>query len=518
MASGVGGGGGAIEFQAVILAGGHGNRMFPLPERTPKCLLPVGNRPLISYQLAMLERAGLRDCIVITTQHCSQQVNTYLAEKYEGKLNCSMHVVDDYTGTADALRSVADKIVTDFIVVSSDVLSNIELLYMADTHRMHDSVATVLLANSTLTTAVPAKKGKGGKNKKAAAAKLDAKKQSLPECNFIGLEQDTNRVVLYKSKADIEDTFCVGKWLLGTFPRMTLHSRLEDAHVYIFAHWVATVIKEDKTLSSIQNDLIPHLVEAQFKESRLKVDGDQPKPSKMAMLMKTQSMVDMNKGAGTDGEITHRDDKKGFIVRKKFVQAGALQMSSVPPSTSDPINCMALVLEDGVESGDGKGGSFCMRVNTVPAYKRANREVASLKDSEGKAFVTTGYRVSGAPSTGGSSSSSSRPQKLSFTIGKDCVVGEGVQIGKKTNIKKSVVGKYCKIGEKCRITNCVLMDHVTVEGMVTLSDTVVCSNANIQQMSSLDNCEVGCNFTIESKTKAKKEQFSTENFMDVTEK
>jgi len=34
-------------------------RMFPLTEDTPKCLLPVGNRRLLSYQLDMLAKSGV---------------------------------------------------------------------------------------------------------------------------------------------------------------------------------------------------------------------------------------------------------------------------------------------------------------------------------------------------------------------------------------------------------------------------------------------------------------------------
>ena len=47
------------EFQVIIFAGGAGNRMYPLTEGIPKNMLPVSNRPLISYQLELLERVGI---------------------------------------------------------------------------------------------------------------------------------------------------------------------------------------------------------------------------------------------------------------------------------------------------------------------------------------------------------------------------------------------------------------------------------------------------------------------------
>ena len=52
-----------MEFQAVVLADhddGSGTRLYPLLESTPKSLLPVAGRPLISYQLALLERSGFK--------------------------------------------------------------------------------------------------------------------------------------------------------------------------------------------------------------------------------------------------------------------------------------------------------------------------------------------------------------------------------------------------------------------------------------------------------------------------
>ena len=47
-----------VEFQAIILAGGAGNRLYPLSEGVPKPLLPIANRPLLCYQLELLERSG----------------------------------------------------------------------------------------------------------------------------------------------------------------------------------------------------------------------------------------------------------------------------------------------------------------------------------------------------------------------------------------------------------------------------------------------------------------------------
>lgn len=47
-----------IEFQAVVLAAGSGSRMSELTAGKPKCLLPVGTKPLVWYPLHKLQTSG----------------------------------------------------------------------------------------------------------------------------------------------------------------------------------------------------------------------------------------------------------------------------------------------------------------------------------------------------------------------------------------------------------------------------------------------------------------------------
>lgn len=47
-----------MEYQAVVMAAGRASRMTDLTYNRPKCLLPIGNRPMIWFSLKMLEQAG----------------------------------------------------------------------------------------------------------------------------------------------------------------------------------------------------------------------------------------------------------------------------------------------------------------------------------------------------------------------------------------------------------------------------------------------------------------------------
>ena len=120
------------EFQVVILAGGTNHRMLPLTEKCPKAMLPVANQPLLEFQLELVRRAGFSEVIVVTTHEHKAQVNG-VVEKYSERpgptLSVDLVAVEDKKddgsalGSADALREIKDKIKTDFMVLSGDLVA-----------------------------------------------------------------------------------------------------------------------------------------------------------------------------------------------------------------------------------------------------------------------------------------------------------------------------------------------------------------------------------------------------------
>jgi dTDP-glucose pyrophosphorylase len=55
--------GSGLSYQAVVLAGGDDKRLYPLGG--VKALLPVANKPLLSYPLRTLQDAGLKHAFIV---------------------------------------------------------------------------------------------------------------------------------------------------------------------------------------------------------------------------------------------------------------------------------------------------------------------------------------------------------------------------------------------------------------------------------------------------------------------
>ncbi|QYO65783.1 sugar phosphate nucleotidyltransferase [Leptolyngbya sp. 7M] len=130
--------------KALILAGGKGTRLRPLTVYTPKPIVPVMNRPFLSYQLELLSRAGISGATLSLN---------YQPNKIEDTLGdgSDLGVAIDYVtepsplGTAGAFRFAADKVETT-VVLNGDILSDIDLSAMISQHRGSGAAATIALA------------------------------------------------------------------------------------------------------------------------------------------------------------------------------------------------------------------------------------------------------------------------------------------------------------------------------------------------------------------------------------
>jgi len=129
-----------MSLQCVILAGGLGTRIRHLFPHVPKALIPINDRPFISYQLEKLNNQGITNVIIATGFMSSEIQQAVTAHTPTGmKVSCITDG-EQLRGTGGAIRRLADLSMLDniFFVTYGDsyLLTDLNPVSNAfDTHR-----------------------------------------------------------------------------------------------------------------------------------------------------------------------------------------------------------------------------------------------------------------------------------------------------------------------------------------------------------------------------------------------
>src|ERR1039458_4508144 len=130
--------------KAVIMAGGEGTRLRPLTANQPKPMLPMVNRPMAEHVVNLLRRHGFED-IVVTVAFLANHVRTYFGDGSDFGVRMVYATEETPLGTAGSVLNAREQLDERFLVISGDVLTDIDLTELIAFHDKQGSAVTLAL-------------------------------------------------------------------------------------------------------------------------------------------------------------------------------------------------------------------------------------------------------------------------------------------------------------------------------------------------------------------------------------
>jgi len=128
------------------MAGGEGTRLRPLTSNQPKPMLPMANRPMMEHVVGLLRQHGITD-IVVTVAFMANAIRSYFDDGSELGVRMVYATEETPLGTAGSVLNARDELDERFVVISGDVLTDIDVTRVVSFHEEMGALATISLVS-----------------------------------------------------------------------------------------------------------------------------------------------------------------------------------------------------------------------------------------------------------------------------------------------------------------------------------------------------------------------------------
>jgi mannose-1-phosphate guanylyltransferase len=125
--------------KAILLAAGPGTRLRPLTNSIPKCLLPIGGKPLLQYWFEKLVAAGVRE-VLVNTHWLHEKVEAFIATWDNSNLKVAIFYEPMLLGTAGTImanRAFWEE-ASELLILYADNFTTVRLEDILKFHRSHN--------------------------------------------------------------------------------------------------------------------------------------------------------------------------------------------------------------------------------------------------------------------------------------------------------------------------------------------------------------------------------------------
>src|SRR3990172_1587633 len=130
--------------KAMILAAGQGTRLAPLTDSLPKCMIPIGGRPVLEHTLIGLRSHAVSE-VIINLDHQPDVIPAYFGDGSRWGMRLTYSLENELLGTAGGVKHAARFFDGPFLVVYGDNLSTCDLSRLARKHQELGAMATMSL-------------------------------------------------------------------------------------------------------------------------------------------------------------------------------------------------------------------------------------------------------------------------------------------------------------------------------------------------------------------------------------
>jgi dTDP-glucose pyrophosphorylase len=131
-----------LPIDALIMAGGRGERLRPYTDELPKPLIPVGGRPIIEHALGLLSRFGIEN-VAISVNYLKGKIMDHLGDGHDVGMNITYVHESMPLGTAGALSLLGASHHDTLMMMNSDLLTDVALDQMYKRFRETDAALAV---------------------------------------------------------------------------------------------------------------------------------------------------------------------------------------------------------------------------------------------------------------------------------------------------------------------------------------------------------------------------------------
>ncbi len=129
--------------KAIIMAGGKGTRLRPLTDLIPKPMVPLIDKPVLAYTLNLLKENGITD-VAVTLGYLPEKVTDYFGDGSDFGVKLTYFYEEQPLGTAGGVKNARQFVDDDFLVLSGDAYTEIDLKKAVQFHRLKNSPFTVI--------------------------------------------------------------------------------------------------------------------------------------------------------------------------------------------------------------------------------------------------------------------------------------------------------------------------------------------------------------------------------------